>query len=78
MPTMHLSISDASNKRLEALRLKTEATNKSEVIANSLKLYEWMVDEVEAGREFFIKSADGSIVPANPFGVPGPVAASAA
>ncbi len=38
-----------SMERLEALKIRTEATSYAEVVKNALRLYEAMIDEVEQG-----------------------------
>jgi len=47
-------------KRLKALKDKTEAASYAEVIKNSLRLYEALVGEADAGNEVLIKSPDGT------------------
>jgi hypothetical protein len=44
-----------SFERLERLRDVTEAASYAEVMRNALRLYEAMIDEVEAGHEIMIK-----------------------
>jgi hypothetical protein len=47
-------------ERLKALKDKTEAASYAEVIKNSLRLYEALIGEAEAGNEVLIKSPDGT------------------
>ncbi|MBG6119350.1 MULTISPECIES: hypothetical protein [unclassified Sphingobium] len=51
-----------SVERLERLRDITEAASYAEVMRNALRLYEAMIEEVEAGNEIFVKR-DGVVAP---------------
>jgi hypothetical protein len=52
-----------SMDRLNALKLKTEASSYAEVLKNALRLYEALIEETEKGNEFLIRNADGVITP---------------
>ena len=47
-----------SVERLERLRDLTEAASYAEVMRNALRLYEAMIEEVEAGHEILIKRGE--------------------
>jgi len=49
--------------RLNALKLKTEASSYAEVLKNALRLYEALIEEAEKGNEFLIRNEDGTITP---------------
>lgn len=50
-----------SMKRLEDLKEKTDATTKAEVVRNALKLYEWIVTQIEPNSIMEIKDQEGNI-----------------
>jgi hypothetical protein len=52
-----------SMDRLNALKLKTEASSYAEVLKNALRLYEALIEETENGNEFLIRNAEGAIIP---------------
>lgn len=52
-----------SMDRLNALKLKTEASSYAEVLKNALRLYEALIEETEKGNEFLIRNEDGTITP---------------
>jgi hypothetical protein len=52
-----------SMERLNTLRLKTEASSYAEVIKNALRLYEALVEEAEAGKQFLVRDKDGAVSP---------------
>lgn len=49
-------------KRLDALKADTEATSYAEVIKNSLRLYEALIAEERAGKQFLTRDRDGILV----------------
>lgn len=59
---VQLEMPPSSYERLKSLRDKTEATSFAEVIKNSLRLYEALVEEAERGNELYIKDTDGKEV----------------
>jgi len=52
-----------SMERLNALKLKTEASSYAEVLKNALRLYEALIEETERGNAFLIRDADGVVSP---------------
>ncbi len=48
-----------SMDRLKRLREKTEASSYAEVIRDALRLYEFAINEAEAGRQIKSTGADG-------------------
>lgn len=69
--TIHMTISEPSLQRLEALKIKTESEDVSEVIANALRLYEWAVARVGEEDELYLKKKNGSFTPVAVFGTAG-------
>ncbi len=49
-------------RRLEDLKEQVEASTKAEVIRNSLKLYEWFVNQVDPSYIIDVKDAKGNLV----------------
>lgn len=60
---VQLEMPPQSMERLERLKDKTEATSYAEVMKTALRLYEALIEEAEAGREFAIRNADGTVTP---------------
>ncbi len=52
-----------SMERLNTLKRKTEATSYAEVVKNALRLYEALIEETEAGKQFLIRDAAGVVSP---------------
>jgi hypothetical protein len=52
-----------SMERLNALKIKTEASSYAEVLKNALRLYEALIEETENGNEFLVRNSDGVITP---------------
>lgn len=52
-----------SMERLNALKVKTEASSYAEVLKNALRLYEALIEETEKGNEFLIRDENGTITP---------------
>lgn len=50
-------------ERLNALKDKTEAASRAEVVRNALRLYEALIEEIESGTQFLVRDKDGSIAP---------------
>jgi hypothetical protein len=50
-------------ERLNALKEKTEASSYAEVVKNALKLYEGLIEEVEAGKQFLVRDEKGVVAP---------------
>lgn len=60
---VQLELPPRSMERLSKLKESTEAASYAEVIRNAIRLYEAMVSEASAGREFYIKDKSGTITP---------------
>jgi Arc/MetJ-type ribon-helix-helix transcriptional regulator len=56
---VQLELPESSMERLKALRTKTEAASYSEVIKNSLRLYEALISEAEEGNQIFVRDREG-------------------
>jgi hypothetical protein len=52
-----------SMERLNTLKRKTEATSYAEVVKNALRLYEALIEETEAGKQFLVRDAAGVVSP---------------
>ncbi|WP_428486326.1 hypothetical protein [Rhodopila sp.] len=52
-----------SMERLNILKLKTEAASYAEVVKNALRLYEALIEETEAGKQFYVRSETGTLAP---------------
>lgn len=50
-----------SMERLNALKEETEASSATEVFKNALRLYEAILAEVKAGKEFCVRDEHGEI-----------------
>lgn len=57
---LQLQLPDASVARLDALKERTEAASYAVIIRDAIRLYEWMLGEIAAGKEFAIKEPDGT------------------
>ena len=64
---LQIDLPPRSAERLAKLKETTEAASHAEVIRNAIRLYEAMVHEVQAGRQFLVKEPSGTIVPFNVF-----------
>ncbi len=60
---VQLDFAPKSMERLNALRERTEAASYAEVVKNALKLYEGLIDEVESGKQFFVRDENGVMAP---------------
>lgn len=56
-----LELSADAETRLNALKLKTEATSYAEVVANALHLYEALIKETEDGKQFLTRDKSGTV-----------------
>jgi len=52
-----------SMERLNALKLKTEASSYAEVMKNALRLYEALIEETESGKQFLVRDENGVLSP---------------
>jgi len=64
---LQVDLPPRSLERLSRLKEVTEAPSNAEVVRNSLRLYEAMVNEVQSGRQFMVKEPNGAILPFNVF-----------
>jgi hypothetical protein len=60
---VQLDFTPRSIERLNALKLKTEATSYAEVVKNALRLYEALIEETESGKQFLTRDKDGVVSP---------------
>ena len=60
---VQLDFAPRSMERLNALKLKTEASSYAEVVKNSLRLYEALIEETESGKQFLTRDKDGVVSP---------------
>ena len=60
---VQLDLSLSAVDRLSALKAKTEAASYTEVVKNALRIYEALIEETEAGKEFLLRDKDGVIAP---------------
>ena len=58
---VQLDLSPTAVERLNALKAKTEAASYTEVVKNALRIYEALIEETEAGKQFLIRDKDGVI-----------------
>lgn len=59
---VQLEMPPQAMERLQRLKDKTEAASYAEVIRNALRVFEALVQEHDAGAEFFLKRANGETV----------------
>jgi hypothetical protein len=50
-------------ERLNTLKARTEASSYAEVVKNALRLYEALIEEDEAGKQFLVRDKDGVVSP---------------
>ena len=60
---VHLDFARRSMERLNALKERTEASSYAEVVKNALKLYDGLIEEVEGGKQFFVRDENGVLAP---------------
>lgn len=60
---VQLDFAPRSMERLNALKVKTEASSYAEVVKNALRLYEALIDETEDGKQFLVRDKDGVVAP---------------
>jgi hypothetical protein len=65
---MSLDLTRESFDRLDVLQKKIEAESKAAVVRNSLKVYEWLIEEFDAGTEFFTRKEGEEITRVKIFG----------
>ena len=64
---VQLDFAPRSMERLNALKLKTEASSYAEVVKNALRLYEALIEETENGKQFLTRDKDGVVTPLRMF-----------
>lgn len=60
---VQLDFAPRSMERLNALKAKTEAASYAEVVKNALRLYEALIEESEAGKQFLVRDQTGVVAP---------------
>ena len=60
---VQLDFAPRSLERLNALKLKTEASSYAEVVRNALRLYEALIEETEGGKQFLTRDKNGVVSP---------------
>jgi IS1 family transposase len=60
---VQLDFAPRSMERLNALKAKTEAASYAEVVKNALRLYEALIEESEAGKQFLVRDQSGVVAP---------------
>lgn len=58
---VQMELPEKSMQRLSDLKDKTEASSYAEVLKNALRLYESLIDEIEAGKTLFVKDKEGNV-----------------
>lgn len=58
---VQLELQEPSMERLQRLKERTESASYAEVIKNAMRLYEALIDEVEAGNELALKDKKGKV-----------------
>lgn len=59
---VQLELPERSYERLNVLKEKTEAASYAEVLKNALRLYENMINQVDAGKRLYLKDATGNLI----------------
>jgi Arc/MetJ-type ribon-helix-helix transcriptional regulator len=57
----NISLGDEAQKRLGALVEKANATSASQAVRDALRFYEFLVEESNAGTEFYIRKKDDEL-----------------
>jgi IS1 family transposase len=60
---VQLDFAPRSLERLNALKIKTEASSYAEVVKNALRLYEALIEETEHGKQFLTRDKNGVVSP---------------
>ncbi len=60
---VQLDFAPRSMERLNALKLKTEASSYAEVVKHALQLYEALIEESESGKQFLTRDENGVVSP---------------
>jgi aminopeptidase-like protein len=48
--------------RLDALKAVIQAATRAEVVRNSVRVYDWLVNQALAGNEIIVKDKDGNTI----------------
>lgn len=59
---LNISLSPRALEQLDYLKEKTEASSYTEVLRNAMRLYDAIIKESEAGREFLVRDKDGTLI----------------
>lgn len=60
---VQLDFAPRAMERLNALKVRTEASSYAEVVKNALQLYEALIEESEDGKQFLTRDKDGVVAP---------------
>ena len=60
---VQLEMPPQAMERLQKLKDRTEAASYAEVVKNALRLYEALIEETEAGKQFFVRDDTGAMAP---------------
>jgi hypothetical protein len=60
---VQLDFAPRSMERLNALKTKTQAASYAEVVKNALRLYEAVIEETDAGKQFLVRDQSGVVAP---------------
>ena len=55
---MQFDFSEEANRRLEKLRERTQKQSQAEVVRNSLRVYEWLLDQLDQGYKLQLAKGD--------------------
>jgi Arc/MetJ-type ribon-helix-helix transcriptional regulator len=64
---MSFNLPPQSVQRLEKMKDAAELSSYTDVVRQSLRLYEWVAEEAMKGNTFFVRKPDGTDQPVNPF-----------
>jgi len=60
---VQFDLTPRSMERLNVLKRKMEAASYAEVVKNALRLFEALVEETEAGKQFYVRDENGTMTP---------------
>jgi hypothetical protein len=55
---VQFDFSEEANRRLEKLRERTQKQSQAEVVRNSLRVYEWLLDQLDQGYKLQLAKGD--------------------
>lgn len=64
---LSINLPEKSANRLKRIKELSEAPTNSDVIRSALRLYEWMIEEVDKGNAVYVKDAEGNERPVTLF-----------